>query len=681
MNLISLIIFLEFLLDRKAMKNLPVLLGLLVLSATLAGCQSDLDAAVEEDGPQGKVGLVLYNSLGEKISEIEQCSYPDYLSTPEDVLIAKTILPSPEHGTNDGEPLYIEPTDFQNNFVIFNGNADYFENKNSGSQDLSHFTVFDHAEELNASVIIASYSVDSNGVELTTCTDLEDRQNFLHRTAAYSINIPVIWIKPTDMEIVRTTPDRIMGVGPEGSAFPESIDLASLESDNRLEGLYVESKSVWEEGHEDCLQDDGAGGLIITTKRDTNQDGNYSNDEIEILVECRPFSPYQGTLNGVSTQEEDRPNPSCISGIESRERSTYYYTNNTSSTETGSYRCTGISIDDLQNMIEQEFCGGQEAVRESSGELSIYECISSNLEETIHASMPKIDVEQVSSEQLPKCGNGGIKIVIWIDSNGDTGRNSSEIISTNAICNGNDGINGVDGNDGKDGYNPLIEVSTNIGEECGQDVSGKEILTGRDVNRNGQLDENEVEDFLIICDGQDGEDGVSTIIENVSSTEMEGCEGLYIRLTHGLDADNNLDLGINETIGFKEVCIPNSPKSSNSTLITEKIIPNAACQNGGVRTYLWIDLNNNSKLEDSMEYTEIFMEEVSCNPFSEPEECEEADSDCLTDESDESEQNDRDSYPDEDDDGVPDHLDQCPDGDDSIDEDGDDIPDCRTTWW
>lgn len=662
-----------------------MLLGLLVLSATLAGCQSDLDVALEEDGPQREVSLVLYNSLGEKISEIEQCSYPDYLSTPEDALISKTILPSPEHGSNDGEPLYIEPTDFENNFVIFNGNADYFENRDGGSQDLSHFTVFDHAEELNASVIIASYSVDSNGVELTTCTDVEDRQNFVHRTAAYSINIPVIWISPTDMEIVRTTPNRIMGVGPEGSAFPESIDPASLESDNRLEGLYVESKSIWEEGHEDCPQDDVAGGLIITTKRDTNQNGIYSNDEIEIFVECRPFSPYPSTIIGLSGSEhEERPNASCLSGIESSRRTTLYYSNNSNITITEPYSCTSASVDDVQRMIEQIICDDKQSETELLGELSIYECIIPNLEEAIYASMPKIDIEQVSSEQLPRCSNGGIKIFIWIDSNGDTGRNSTEIISTNAICNGNDGINGVDGNDGRDGFNPLIEVSTNIGEECGQDGSGKEILTGRDFNRNEQLDQNEVEDFLVICDGQDGQDGengVSTIIENVSSTEMEGCDGLYIRLTHGLDANNNLDLEINETIGFKEACIPNSPKSSNSILITEKIMPNAACPNGGIRTFLWIDLNNDSDLQDLREYTEIFMEEVSCNPFSEPEECEDADSDCITDESDESEQNESDSYPDQDGDGVPDHLDQCPDGDDNIDEDGDDIPDCRTTWW
>lgn len=63
---------------------------------------------------------------------------------------------------------------------------------------------------------------------------------------------------------------------------------------------------------------------------------------------------------------------------------------------------------------------------------------------------------------------------------------------------GKDGANGAAGADGAAGLNTLVrQVSVGLNREC--DVGGVKLETGLDTNRNGQLDDNEVQQTSLLC--------------------------------------------------------------------------------------------------------------------------------------------------------------------------------------
>jgi hypothetical protein len=92
------------------------------------------------------------------------------------------------------------------------------------------------------------------------------------------------------------------------------------------------------------------------------------------------------------------------------------------------------------------------------------------------------------------CSSGGYKIDVGIDLNDNGSLDSEEIQSTQYICNGDDGING---------YNSLINISSEpVGEFCAN--GGIKIENGIDLNGNGLLDEDEIQNISYTCNGIDG---------------------------------------------------------------------------------------------------------------------------------------------------------------------------------
>ena len=118
-----------------------------------------------------------------------------------------------------------------------------------------------------------------------------------------------------------------------------------------------------------------------------------------------------------------------------------------------------------------------------------------------------------------------------------------------------------------------------------------------DTNENGQLDQNSMR-ITRVCNGQagtdgsdgsngsDGTDGHAALIE-VESYASPSCNGVYVRLTNGLDYNNDSNLSIDETSGSRYICLPSQQTSVNATFVKETIEPNSACTNGGVHTYIW----------------------------------------------------------------------------------------------
>lgn len=116
----------------------------------------------------------------------------------------------------------------------------------------------------------------------------------------------------------------------------------------------------------------------------------------------------------------------------------------------------------------------------------------------------------------PNCGQGGIRLDIGTDSDGDGILSASEVKSTEYVCNGTNGLNGADGEDGQDGSN-------------GQDGT------------NGQ-------------DGSDGQSGLSALVATQAEAPGANCVAGGVRITSGLDQNRNGVLESGEVTSTRYVC-------------------------------------------------------------------------------------------------------------------------------
>ena len=107
------------------------------------------------------------------------------------------------------------------------------------------------------------------------------------------------------------------------------------------------------------------------------------------------------------------------------------------------------------------------------------------------------------------CPDGGTELAIGVDYDDNGVLDPWEVGTYEKICNGvagsdgQNGVNGVNGADGTDGYDSLISSSSEpAGSNCAS--GGHKMEIGSDINRDGQMDMNEISNTLYICDGNDG---------------------------------------------------------------------------------------------------------------------------------------------------------------------------------
>jgi len=133
------------------------------------------------------------------------------------------------------------------------------------------------------------------------------------------------------------------------------------------------------------------------------------------------------------------------------------------------------------------------------------------------------------------CEFGGTKLETGLDTNQNGVLDDDEIDDTEFVCNREpepDGPqepgepDGPGGEDGDDGLNMLTDINIiPAGDICPD--GGLETKTGLDLNGNGVLDENEVTDTQIVCNGAEGEDGSTTKCSIAGSTDnTDGVIGL-----------------------------------------------------------------------------------------------------------------------------------------------------------
>lgn len=156
------------------------------------------------------------------------------------------------------------------------------------------------------------------------------------------------------------------------------------------------------------------------------------------------------------------------------------------------------------------------------------------------------------------------------------------------------------GLNGKDGKSSLVQVTTVDGnEDCPN--GGVQVNSGLDLNGNGILDAPEVSYTTFVCngldgtDGQDGNNGFNSVIRTDTVEEGDICEEGGFIFSSGLDSNENGILDDSEITSQETVCNGEDGLSVlyNITTIEET----DSCPTGGILIETGLDANENGTLD------------------------------------------------------------------------------------
>ena len=152
--------------------------------------------------------------------------------------------------------------------------------------------------------------------------------------------------------------------------------------------------------------------------------------------------------------------------------------------------------------------------------------------------------------------------------NGTNGTNGNEGVDGSGGTDGQNGANGADGTNGENGLTSLIATRTEpIVEGCQN--GGTIVETGVDDNGDNTLSVDEVDSFVVVCngetgqdgsdgaDGADGADGSSTLTMMVARLSIApaflGCNGTGELLQQGMDNGAGNGIALNGALESGEV--------------------------------------------------------------------------------------------------------------------------------
>lgn len=160
------------------------------------------------------------------------------------------------------------------------------------------------------------------------------------------------------------------------------------------------------------------------------------------------------------------------------------------------------------------------------------------------------------------CINGGKKIQLGLDDNGNSLLDQGEIDTSSFVCNGTNGVdgtngtNGVDGTNGIDGANSLFLTTQEAsGTNCTN--GGLKIQGGIDLNNNNILEPQEIlaSYTSYVCNGQNGTTAeLSSLLlitdENIGTNCIYGGK----KIESGIDNNGDTFLNANEIDSTQYIC-------------------------------------------------------------------------------------------------------------------------------
>ncbi len=185
-----------------------------------------------------------------------------------------------------------------------------------------------------------------------------------------------------------------------------------------------------------------------------------------------------------------------------------------------------------------------------------------------------------STDTAGRCPDGeGVSVATGLDTDRNGVLEGSEVLRTNVVCSGVDGVV------------PRVEVDAlPAGTEC--PAGGQRIRTGRDLNDNGVLDApTEVEDDVVVCDPVANRIRLTPVASGTSTCSAGGT-----KLESGADIDASGTLDDAEIQVTQFVC--NGDGGAASLVVVEAEPPGGQCVDGGRRIEVGLDENRNRLLDD-----------------------------------------------------------------------------------
>lgn len=209
-------------------------------------------------------------------------------------------------------------------------------------------------------------------------------------------------------------------------------------------------------------------------------------------------------------------------------------------------------------------------------------------DETVQIPGPLVAIQNAT---MSECPDGGRTIVTGVDQNRNDVLDESEIDTRRPIC---AGAQGEPGEAGIPGTNALVRTTEEAaGDNC--DDGGVRIEVGLDGNGNDTLDQDEIDQTSFVCDGPDGIPGLATVID-IQVLTGDPCPGL--RLQFGLDLNENGSLDADEINDELTQVVCNGDEGLRSLVNVVEEPAGANCPVGGQRIESGIDVNDDGVLDE-----------------------------------------------------------------------------------
>ncbi len=174
-----------------------------------------------------------------------------------------------------------------------------------------------------------------------------------------------------------------------------------------------------------------------------------------------------------------------------------------------------------------------------------------------NGTTPAAAVAARSSDLAPDdtCPNGGILVQTGLDLNGNGVLDDDEVRGEEPVCHGRDGRDGRNGSDGADGLSALVSTEpVSPGTDC--PAGGLRIRTGLDVDGDDNLDAGEVEKTTLLCNGQSGDDGLTTLVQQETLAPGSECPAGGLTIRSGPDRNGDGSLAADEVTQESRLCLP-----------------------------------------------------------------------------------------------------------------------------
>lgn len=171
-------------------------------------------------------------------------------------------------------------------------------------------------------------------------------------------------------------------------------------------------------------------------------------------------------------------------------------------------------------------------------------------------------INTVTVEESTELPNGGVEIYTGLDVNNNGVLDADEVTNVEYLENGADGVNGSNGSDGQDGLTSLVSLEENTPEEgqttvnVGIDLNNNGVLEDSEITNSTVIQDGlDGADGVDGQDGQNGKDGVCCFIKITDEEPGNNCTLGGKKIITGKDLNGNKELDQDEIKQVEYICI------------------------------------------------------------------------------------------------------------------------------